>query len=162
MSGIVDSLLALAAAVAALILSFWAARQAQRASRVVQQLGERVVEIEQARDRERLAEAHSAQLVPSIEREFGPAGQVRLRLQLENIGRGSATGVRVRVEGQPLSASSDGSAEPAEIVEIPPGIAVSYPMAPGLVTPEGNAKVELNWLDPAGRQQTSRMTLRGL
>jgi hypothetical protein len=154
-TGWIDELIA----VTALLVALWAAWRARRAETESEHLGRRVADFEEAMERIRLAEASSAQLVPSLEREFGPSGHVVHRLRIENIGRGAATDLRMRIGGQLLVSGGGGEAEPREIDEIPPGMAVSLPIPATERTVDGTLAVELNWLDAAGRQQTSRARL---
>jgi hypothetical protein len=147
-------------AVVALLVAIWSAWTAGQARAAASRLRARVVELGEALEQNRIAEATSAQLVPTLERRFGPSGQVRLRLRVENIGRGTATNVRMRMASQLIVAPESGTNEPLEIDEVAPGMAVSLPIDLDLSQVEENVKVELNWLDGAGRQQASKAMIR--
>jgi hypothetical protein len=146
-------------AVLALLLAIYASVSAQRAKSASERLAARTMQLEAMLEANRTAELTSAQLVPTLERSFGPSGRVLHRVHIENIGRGTAKAVRVRIGGQALVRSgADGPSE--EVGEIPPGVSISYPIDTDPAAVDENVRIELNWIDAAGRQQTSRASLR--
>jgi hypothetical protein len=148
-------------AAVALVTALVAAGMAWRAASVAREAEARVVELAAELERQREVERYGAQLVPGIERHLGPTGRVELRFHIENIGRGAAKSVRVSTRGHPLTSALGTDVFPFEIEEIGPGTAVSYPLPDGIDWSEEMPRVELTWVDAAGRQQSSRMSLRG-
>lgn len=146
----------------ALLASLWAAWTAFQAKSATGRMRARLAKVAEMLEEYLSAQSTSAQLLPTLERQFGPAGRVQVRLRIENIGRGAATHVRIRIGGQLLVSSGSSSDEAREIDEILPGMAVTLPMPPAFAADDDDGRVELNWIDAAGRQQASRTTLRQL
>jgi hypothetical protein len=143
---VVTSLLSVTAIVVS-IVAFMKSHRTQR----------RLVEIEEARERDRLAERQKATLVARFHREPPTMGRRDL-LEIENTGLAAAREVTVLLEGKPILNHPVVVSPRKEITKIGPKSQIQYV----LNLPSGGSRsydVHVAWKDDSGEQREYDTTL---
>ena len=132
--------------VTALVISLVSAAVAWSASRKQNDMQQRLLDLESARERDRVAERNSA----ALRAEFVEHAGGGHKLHVTNEGAAAARAINIQIDGAPLEESPRALVRPGEMLRIlGPGAEVSYhvPVHHGIIP---FFHIELQWIDDSG------------
>lgn len=132
-------------AVAALVVSIYAIRKSHRTER-------RMLEIEEAREKDRLQQANRAFVKAYVEK-----GQ-RTFLVLENSGESEAREIELKLDGQPVLQHPVVIKSQPEHRQLSPKSSVKYIVEP-IWGNSINCEIEINWMDNTGEKGNNNNTV---
>ena len=135
--GLVLSIVAIVVSIATAVAAY---RQSSQQGRVQ----ERLLALEQARERDRRLEASSARIQAGIERVG-----TNYRLQLVNLGSSEARMISTRLDGKPILKHDLVPQGAIEITRLGSGASTSYPLAVHMGV-EPKIDVAIEWEDASG------------
>jgi hypothetical protein len=141
--------------IAALLASIWAVVAAKRTAKEQNRLQGQLLELEKARERDRVAEATTGSLVAALSR-----GEHSARLIIANGGRAEARDVSVRVNGEGIDVHQLFRKAKQPISLLAPNAHVEFLMTTYDGMPDAYL-VELEWRNPDGQsgQWRSELTM---
>jgi hypothetical protein len=148
-------ILGVGVAAVALIVSIWSGVSSRRTANRQNELQERLLALETAREQDRLREARSAQVRAGIAR----GGRGDYRLVVVNEGRATARNVKVILDGAPLLAHALVLRRQEEISKLGPGVDARYILAVSTVA-QTALDARITWDDDTGEARSWESELK--